>query len=89
MNLRASDNIHLQALHDAGILHGLVAHIQAQHVFERQHVRAPQIVIRIGRWKAVEMSAADSGKDQRIRLSRNDTIKPGVDIHADLAPVAR
>jgi hypothetical protein len=56
------------------ILHGLVAHIQAQHVFQRKHVRTPQIVVRIGRRKAVEVSAADRGKDQRIRLSRNDAI---------------
>jgi AraC-like DNA-binding protein len=31
------------------------------------------------------MSAADSGKDQRIRLSRNDAIEPGFDIHAELS----
>jgi hypothetical protein len=55
--------------------------LQADDLFQRQHMRAAQVKVRVRRWKPVQVRAADRGEEQRIRLRRDDAVKAWVNGH--------
>src|SRR5262249_42236836 len=72
------DQVDLQPVVDSRFLDCFRARLQTDDFFERQEVRAPQIVVRIGGGKAVQMPAADRGKQQRIRVPVDLLLQTGV-----------
>ena len=69
------------------LLNCFIAHIQSSNIFERQHMRAAQVKVRVRRRKPIKVRAADGGKQQRIRLRRNNTLKAWVNGHGINSPV--
>jgi hypothetical protein len=63
------------------LLNRFIADIQANDFFERQHVRAAQVKVRVRRRTPVKVRAADGGEQQRIRLRRDDTVKAWINGH--------
>jgi hypothetical protein len=63
------------------LLDRFIADIQADDLFERQHMRAAQVKVRVRRRKPVKVRAADGGEQQRIRLRRDDAVKAWVNGH--------
>lgn len=63
---------------DAGVLHRLVTHVEADDLVERQHMRAAQVKVRVRRGKPVEVCAADGGEQQRIGLCRDGAVEARV-----------
>lgn len=49
--------------------------LQADDLFERQHMRPAQVKVRVWLWEAVEVCPADGGVQQWVRLRCDDTVK--------------
>ena len=71
-------DVHLQPFDDAGVLECFIAEFHADDFFERQHMRAPQVVIRVRRRKPVKVRAADCGEQQWVWLRRDDPVEAWV-----------
>lgn len=81
---RKSPTVHLQSFDDARVLDRFIADIQADDPFDRQHMRAAQVKVRVRRRKPVKVRAADGGEQQRIRLRYDDALKAWVNRPQDL-----
>ena len=76
ISLSASDGERAGVRWDAHLLlDRFIADLQADDLFERQHMRAAQVKVRVRRRKPIKMRAADRRKEQRIRLRRGDAVK--------------
>ncbi len=74
---------HLQPFDDARVLDRFIADLQADDLFQRQHMRAAQVKVRVRRRKSVKVRAPDRGEQQRIRLRREVKGKPILVRYAD------
>ena len=63
------------------LLDGFITDIQADDFFERQHMRATKVEVRVRRRKPVKVRAADGGKQQRIRLGCDDSFQSRINLH--------
>ena len=77
-------DVHLQPFDDARVLDRFITDLQADDLFERQHMRAAQVKVRVRRRKPVKVRAADGGEQQRIRLRCNDAVKAWVNGHTSI-----
>ena len=59
----------------------------AHDLFERQHIRAAQVKVRVRRRKTVKVGAADCGEQQRMRLRRDNAVKTRVNGHVQLVHI--
>jgi hypothetical protein len=74
-------DVHLQPFDDTRVLDRFLADLQADDLFERQHMGAAQVQVRVRPRKSVKVRAANRGEQQRIRLHRDDALKAGVNGH--------
>src|SRR5258708_4839883 len=69
------------------LLDRLIADLQADDLFKRQHMCTAQVKVRVRRRKPVKVRTADGGEQQRIRLRRDNAVKAWVNfwIHCELS----
>src|SRR5262249_10552598 len=75
------DQVDLQGIAQGRNFYRLAPRIETYDLMRRQDVNAAQVVIGVGRRKAVKMRAADCGKQKRVRLPGDFAVYSRIKLH--------